>query len=371
MQREALLRAYANTDLKPSKHATNARLALLRNNLHPAAHKEAALLELGTEVPPPLLRQFLSQLFAAVRLEALAHGNVGEADAAAAAAMCREVAAAAAAASSAALEEAAGAAVAAAAADARALRYPEQRVLKLSAMQHLVHCVEVKDLTESNSALEAYWQIGPDTLQARAAADLLEEIMSEPLYDQLRTKEQLGYAVGCGVRVTAGVLGFVVRVQSASHGPAHLYKRTHSFLREFGKLLKSLKGDEWSDYTMSLAKNKLQRDYSLSEEAGRHWPEIDNRRYAFHHNLDEARAVLAIRKKVLAEKFRDWFVDGSPGCRRMTVLVCGARRPAAAELAAFRGAVGAAVAKGVAVVEVPDVAGLRFADGVEFFPNFV
>jgi hypothetical protein len=34
---------------------------------------------------------------------------------------------------------------------------------------------------------------------------MLEQVMDEPLYDTLRTKEQLGYSVSCGVRMTNGL----------------------------------------------------------------------------------------------------------------------------------------------------------------------
>lgn len=59
------------------------------------------------------------------------------------------------------------------------------------------------------------------------------KVLEEPLYDQLRTKEQLGYSVGGSARVTYGVLGFCVGVQSAAYGPAHLYARVRSFINSF------------------------------------------------------------------------------------------------------------------------------------------
>lgn len=61
--------------------------------------------------------------------------------------------------------------------------------------------------------------------------------MDEPLYDQLRTKEQLGYSVGCSPRVTCGVLGFCITAQSAAYGPAHLYARVRAFMKSFRETL--------------------------------------------------------------------------------------------------------------------------------------
>ena len=40
------------------------------------------------------------------------------------------------------------------------------------------------------------------------------QMMGEPCYDALRTKQQLGYSVHSGTRLTHGVLGFCVVVAS-------------------------------------------------------------------------------------------------------------------------------------------------------------
>ena len=41
-------------------------------------------------------------------------------------------------------------------------------------------------------------------------------MMGEPCYDTLRTKQQLGYSVHAGTRLTHGVLGFCVVVASGT-----------------------------------------------------------------------------------------------------------------------------------------------------------
>ncbi|CAN0190620.1 unnamed protein product, partial [Hapterophycus canaliculatus] len=108
-----------------------------------------------------------------------------------------------------------------------------ERVVKLNPCQHVLYCCPSKDPTEQNCALEVYWQIGVNNLEQRVLADAIEQVMDEPLYDQLRTKEQLGYSVGCSPRVTSGVLGFCVTAQSAAYGPAHLYERVRCFMISF------------------------------------------------------------------------------------------------------------------------------------------
>lgn len=93
-----------------------------------------------------------------------------------------------------------------------------------------------KNPAEENSVVEDYYQVGMSadaTAEEKAAADLFEQIFSEPCFDTLRTKEQLGYTVNSGVRLTHGVLGFVILVQSSRHPPPFVDGRVEAFLESF------------------------------------------------------------------------------------------------------------------------------------------
>ena len=46
------------------------------------------------------------------------------------------------------------------------------------------------------------------------------QVAGEPVYDTLRTKEQLGYSVNAAVRLTHGMLGFAVVVVSGARSPS-------------------------------------------------------------------------------------------------------------------------------------------------------
>lgn len=74
----------------------------------------------------------------------------------------------------------------------------------------------VKNAEEDCSVAEVYLMAGPNEVRLRAALDLLEQVLSEPFYDQLRTKEQLGYSVHASTRLTHGILGFAFVVVSGA-----------------------------------------------------------------------------------------------------------------------------------------------------------
>ena len=70
------------------------------------------------------------------------------------------------------------------------------RSLVLSPGSRVSWRVPVANKSNVNSSLEYYCQVGdPSEVRLRATLALLAQIASEPCFDQLRTKEQLGYLV--------------------------------------------------------------------------------------------------------------------------------------------------------------------------------
>jgi hypothetical protein len=73
-------------------------------------------------------------------------------------------------------------------------------------------------------------------LRLRVLTDLVEQVVSEALYDTLRTKQQLGYTVSSGARLTHGVTGFCVVVVSAAFDAATVEQRIEAFMLEFQQM---------------------------------------------------------------------------------------------------------------------------------------
>lgn len=65
------------------------------------------------------------------------------------------------------------------------------------------------------NAIEVYLQCFQQTFENNALLELFCHLVEEPCFDQLRTKEQLGYIVSAGGRRSRGVQGFRVIVQSS------------------------------------------------------------------------------------------------------------------------------------------------------------
>lgn len=70
-------------------------------------------------------------------------------------------------------------------------KQPKQEVLVVTPKQEVHHVIVVPtiDPQEPNTAVEVYIQCGKDNVEERVLIDLLAQVMYEPLFDQLRTKE--------------------------------------------------------------------------------------------------------------------------------------------------------------------------------------
>ena len=156
--------------------------------------------------------------------------------------------------------------------------------------------------------MEAYYQCCADTVQDRALLDMVEQVggdmdsgrravrlyfhlalvpsgqpthqhdfslipspqlLYEPCFDTLRTKEQLGYSVHSGTRRTHGLLGLCVVVVSGAHGPAHLDVRIEAFLASFAATLAEMGEEEFEKQRQALLAIKMMKvRASLPEPAG-------------------------------------------------------------------------------------------------------
>ncbi|XP_040362084.1 nardilysin-like [Rosa chinensis] len=99
---------------------------------------------------------------------------------------------------------------------------------------NLIRDVSVKNKTEINSVIEP--AEGIESIRLRALIDLFDEIIEKPFYDQLRTKEQLGY-VQCDWKLISGVFGFYFIVQSSEYNPIYLQRRVDNFMNGLEDIL--------------------------------------------------------------------------------------------------------------------------------------
>ncbi|GLT80672.1 hypothetical protein SLA2020_520990 [Shorea laevis] len=300
--KESMERTLRNTNIKPLNHSSYLRLQLLCENFYDVDEK----LHFLNEVSLTDLKAFIPELFSQIYIEGLCHGNLLEGEALCLSNIFK---------SNLSIQPL-----------PLTMRHGE-RVLCFPCSANLVRDVSVKNKSETNSVVELYFQIEPDVgaeaVKLKALIDLFDEIVEEPLFNQLRTKEQLGYAVECSPRITYRVFGFCFCVQSSKYSPVYLQERIDIFINSLEDLLGGLDEESFENYKGGLRARLLEKDPSLSYETNRFWNQIVDRRYMFELSMKEAEELENIEKIDVVKWYKMYLQQSSPKCRRLAVRVWG------------------------------------------------
>mmetsp|Transcript_51843 Transcript_51843/g.89290 ORF Transcript_51843/g.89290 Transcript_51843/m.89290 type:complete len:252 (+) Transcript_51843:1-756(+) len=116
---------------------------------------------------------------------------------------------------------------------------------------------------------------------------LLAQMLKEPAFTQLRTKEQIGYIVFSGVQslgrgisgVPSYIDGFYVKVLSKTHSPVEISRSIESFLSTQRQALRDMSEDSFKAHVNSAVMKMREPCKNLSQETSLHWREITENAY--------------------------------------------------------------------------------------------
>lgn len=164
--------------------------------------------------------------------------------------------------------------------------------------------------SDVNSASYAVIQSLSEDPKDHVMLELLSAIVTEPFYEDLRTKQQLGYIVSSGLRALGKTrfLGFIVQSSVATND-----KLTTEILKYLdgvkGKLLEGLSEGDFAVYVKSLIERKTDPDKQLVAEVQRNWGEIGSGRLEFNRVQTEVGALLDLTKNDLLEFWDRLYVN--------------------------------------------------------------
>ncbi|XP_013167794.1 PREDICTED: nardilysin-like isoform X2 [Papilio xuthus] len=203
--------------------------------------------------------------------------------------------------------------------------FPELRVHQLPLGERKLRVLSLNPAS-TNSIVTNYYQAEVTTPKDTAILELLMMLMEEPVFDALRTKEQLGYSVFSMMRYTFGVLGFSVTVntQVDKFSVQHVDGRVEAFLRKFSRDMRRLSERALAATRTALVQLKHTIDYELKEEVERNWREIVSMEYKFQRLFSEADAIEKIRVGDIKSWVEDHFPSGNKShFRKLSVQVMG------------------------------------------------
>lgn len=177
---------------------------------------------------------------------------------------------------------------------------------------------------DKNSKITNYIQVGPSTIKLQCLIEFVEHIMEEPLFDILRTQEQLGYSVSCSHRFNNGILGFTVSVQSQeTKNPVNVVnEKIEKFLHgKMYEIMDQMTDEQFEKHQTSLIKLKNIVDHELETEVSRNFSEMTCREYIFNRLKLEAENFARLTKSNVVEFYKNQIIGEH--ARKFSVQVIG------------------------------------------------
>lgn len=295
--KDTVARGYENFRLEaPYQHANYYTTYLTVERMWTPEEKLAELRRLQ----PDDVQRFIPDLLSRLHIEMLAHGNMSGEEASSLADLAEGIL------------------------SAQALSPSElisPRSLILPVPSNIRWKKQVANPENVNSSIEVYCQVGdPTNERARAVLGLMSHIASEPAFDQLRTKEQLGYLVFSSARKAVGSMGFRIIIQS-ERDAAYLESRIEAFFEQFKGILDKMSEEEFERQKASLINKKLEAVKNLVEESTRFWYHIHSGYYDFLQRDIDVASLKSISKAEVGELFMKHIHPSSPSRAKLSVYV--------------------------------------------------
>ncbi|KAG4065756.1 hypothetical protein HA402_012434 [Bradysia odoriphaga] len=195
------------------------------------------------------------------------------------------------------------------------------RTNKLPNGSNYLRCASMNP-SDVNTLTSNFYQIGPITIRTNSLIDLLMMIAEEPLFDSLRSKEQLGYDVSCSLHDNHGILGYsiVVNSQETKFSAEFIDERIEVFRLALLNIIRDTSDSEFEQYKESVVKIKLTEDNNLSDEVSRNWTEITTDEYAFSRVIKEVECLKSITKAEFVDFYEKHLLENT---KKFSVQVIG------------------------------------------------
>ena len=293
--KERLLRGYRNWDFQQPYHQVGQFTSWLSSDK--AWINEQYLAE-AIHLTPEDIRSFYPQLLRQVHLEVLCHGNIYKEDALRMTDLVESTL------------------------KPRALpmtQWQTARNLILPPGSDYTFQRKLGDPANVNHCIEYYVFVGDVVDRVlRAKLLLFGQMTEEAGFDQLRTKEQLGYIVFTGVKMQATTLGYRVIIQS-ERATEYLEERINAFLAHFGKSLRAMSTEDFESHKSSLIAKRLEKIKNLDQESSRFWNHISNEYLDFLSREHDVSHLKPLTKSDLIEFFDHYINPTSPSRAKLSV----------------------------------------------------
>ncbi|KAL8640102.1 MAG: hypothetical protein Q9228_002938 [Teloschistes exilis] len=204
-----------------------------------------------------------------------------------------------------------------------------RRNLLLSPGSDYTYVRTLRDPANVNQCIEYYLYVGSLSDHIlRAKLLLLGQMTEEIGFDQLRTKEQLGYIVFTGAKFAATVMGYRVIIQS-ERSAEYLESRVNAFLALFATKLESMSQEDFESHKKSLINKRLEKVKNLDQESERFWSHISGEYFSFVQNELDVANLKPLGRQDMIDFFNHYIHPTSPARAKLSVHMIAQSSPKA------------------------------------------
>ncbi|MXW50635.1 MAG: hypothetical protein F4220_01945 [Gammaproteobacteria bacterium] len=156
-------------------------------------------------------------------------------------------------------------------------------------------------IDHADAAVVLYVQDEQPGINARAQSALAAQLMKQAFFTELRTEQQLGYAVFAQDTPFRDQGGLSFIVQSPVASPAALEQAILTFLDARPNAVRSLSDEAFAQHKAGLISDLTERDKNLSQRSQRLWRNLDLGYLKFDANQQLADAVADFSKAAMAD----------------------------------------------------------------------
>uniref|UniRef100_A0A4X2LTN1 Insulin degrading enzyme n=1 Tax=Vombatus ursinus TaxID=29139 RepID=A0A4X2LTN1_VOMUR len=296
--KEAYMRSLNNFRAEqPHQHA----MYYLRLLMTEVAWTKDELKEALDDVTLPRLKAFIPQLLSRLHIEALLHGNIAKQAALGVMQMVEDTL----------IEHAHTKPLL----PSQLVRYRE---VQLPDRGWFVY--QRRNEVHNNCGIEIYYQTDMQSTSENMFLELFCQIISEPCFNTLRTKEQLGYIVFSGPRRANGIQGLRFIIQSEKP-PHYLESRVEAFLLSMEKCIEDMNEEAFQKHIQALAIRRLDKPKKLSAECAKYWGEIISQQYNFDRDNTEVAYLKTLSKDDIIKFYKEMLAVDAPRRHKVSVHV--------------------------------------------------
>jgi len=184
-----------------------------------------------------------------------------------------------------------------------------KRPVVITKNNNYIFRVKSKNPKEENSSLISFYQTDLLNNKETQYLRLIASFLKDKFFDQLRTKETLGYIVKLLYINKSGYRGLSNIVQSNSKTPEFCAARVRSFYKESYQKIKEITEEEFQKYVNARIADLSEKDDDLSDEFLRNWSLIDDNTYEFDYIEKGLENLKNVNREEFIKFYEKYFIN--------------------------------------------------------------